>query len=76
MRLAGQASRSNKFEIFRASDHRNNLFSDLEGYLRKLACRVTWPSFGNTTVIQSEDMEKSNAPIGSGIKSSQLSYPL
>jgi hypothetical protein len=37
MRLAGQASRSNKSEIFWASDHTNNLFLDPEGYLRKLA---------------------------------------
>jgi hypothetical protein len=37
MRLAGQASRSNKSEIFWTSDRRNNVFSDLEGYLRKLA---------------------------------------
>jgi hypothetical protein len=26
-------------------------FLDLQGYLRKLALRVTWPSFGNTTVF-------------------------
>jgi hypothetical protein len=37
MRLAGQASRSNKSKIFWASYHRNNLFSDFKGYLRKLA---------------------------------------
>jgi hypothetical protein len=37
MRLAGQATRKNKSEIFWASDHRNSLFSDLEGYPRKLA---------------------------------------
>jgi hypothetical protein len=51
MRFAGQDSRSNKFSIFLAADNRNNSFLDLEGYLRKLALRITWPSFGNTTVL-------------------------
>jgi hypothetical protein len=51
MRFAGQASRSNKFAILLAIDHRTKCFFDLEGYLRKLALRITWPSFGNTTVI-------------------------
>jgi hypothetical protein len=52
MRLAGQASRSNTFPIFwaAAADHTIRLFLDLEGYLRKLALRVTWPSFANTLV--------------------------
>jgi hypothetical protein len=52
MRIARQASRSNKFAIFWAADNRNTLFFDLEGYLRKLAIRVTWPSVGNTTVMR------------------------
>jgi hypothetical protein len=46
--VAGQASRSKKFAIFWAADNRNNLPFDLEGYLRKLAFRVT--SFGTTTI--------------------------
>jgi hypothetical protein len=50
MRFAGQASRSNKFAILWAADNRNKVFLDLEGYLRKLAWRATWPSFGNDTV--------------------------
>jgi hypothetical protein len=50
MRFAGQTSRSLKFAIFWAADNRNKLFLDLEEYLRKLAFRVTWPSFGITTV--------------------------
>jgi hypothetical protein len=46
MRFAGQALRSIKFALFRAADRRNvSLVFDLEGYLRKLALRVTWPSF-------------------------------
>jgi hypothetical protein len=51
MRLAGQASRSNKFAIFWAADNRNISILDLERVLRKLAFRVTWPSFANTTVV-------------------------
>jgi hypothetical protein len=52
MRFAGQASRSNKFAIYRGADSRNKAILDLEGYLRKLALRVTWPSFGNIEVSQ------------------------
>jgi hypothetical protein len=48
---AGQVSRSITVAIFWAADGRNPLFLDLEGYLRDLALRVTWPSFGNTAVI-------------------------
>jgi hypothetical protein len=51
MRLAGQASWSNKLEVFCAADNRNISFLDLEGYLGTLALRVAWPSIGNTTVI-------------------------
>jgi hypothetical protein len=50
MRFAGQGSRSNKFAIFWTADNRKKIFLDLEGYLRKLALRVTWLSFGSTTV--------------------------
>jgi hypothetical protein len=48
--FAEQASRSNKFAILWATDYTIRLFLDLEGYLKMLALRVTWPSFGNTTV--------------------------
>jgi hypothetical protein len=51
MRFAGQASRSNKLAIYWAADYRNKAILDLEGYLRKLALRVTWPSFGNIKVL-------------------------
>jgi hypothetical protein len=51
MRLAGQASRSNKFEGFWAADKKIVSLLDLEGYLGTLALRVTSPSFGNTTVV-------------------------
>jgi hypothetical protein len=50
MRFAEKASRSNMFPIFWATDHIFRLFPDLEGYLRKVALRITWPSFGNTSV--------------------------
>jgi hypothetical protein len=53
MSLAGHALRSNKFAIFWAADCRNNLFLDLERYLKKLALLATWPSFGITTVLRS-----------------------
>jgi hypothetical protein len=46
MRFAEQASRSIKFAIFWAADYIIRLLLDLEGYLRKLALCVTWPSFG------------------------------
>jgi hypothetical protein len=51
MSFAGQASGSNKFAMLWAADYRNSSFSDLEGYLRELALRVTWLSFGNTAVL-------------------------
>jgi hypothetical protein len=56
MRFAGQASRSNKFAIFwtaamSAVVQQKKLFFDLEGYLRKVALRVAWPSFVNTSAI-------------------------
>jgi hypothetical protein len=41
MRVAGEASRSNRLAIFWASDNRNKAFLDLEGYLWKLALHVT-----------------------------------
>jgi hypothetical protein len=50
MRLAEHASWSNKFSISWAADYKIRLFFDLEGCLRMLALRVTWPSFGNTTL--------------------------
>jgi hypothetical protein len=50
MRVAGQASRSNKFAILWAADHRNRVCFDINGYLRRLVLRVTWSSFGNTAV--------------------------
>jgi hypothetical protein len=53
MRFARQASRSIKFAIFWAADYTVRLFCDLERYLRNLALRVTWPSFGNTSVFNS-----------------------
>jgi hypothetical protein len=49
--IAGKASRSNKLAMFWAADYRNTAFWDLQGYLRKLALGVSWPSFGNTTVV-------------------------
>jgi hypothetical protein len=52
MRLAGQASRSNKFAIFWAADNRNSLLLDLGGYPSKLALRIIWPSFGNATACK------------------------
>jgi hypothetical protein len=39
-----------RFAMLWAADNRNRVFLDLEGYLRKLAVRGTWPSFGNATV--------------------------
>jgi hypothetical protein len=50
MRFAEKDSRSSKFAIFRAADNIKKVFLDLEGFLRMLALRVTWPSFGNTSV--------------------------
>jgi hypothetical protein len=58
MRVAGQASRSNKFALVWAADNRNNAFLELEGYLRKLTLRVTSPSFGNTAVYTAYYMER------------------
>jgi hypothetical protein len=37
--------------VFWAAEYRFHLLLDQEGYLRKGALRVTWPSFGNTTVM-------------------------
>jgi hypothetical protein len=51
-RFAKQASNSVKFAIVWAADNRNKTFWDLEGYLEKLALLVTWPSFGNPTVLR------------------------
>jgi hypothetical protein len=42
---------SYKFAVLWADDQRNKVFLDLGGYLRKLALRVPWPSFGNTSVL-------------------------
>jgi hypothetical protein len=50
-RFAGQASKSHICAMFWTADNRNNLFLDLERYPRKLALRVTWPSFRNTTLV-------------------------
>jgi hypothetical protein len=50
MGFAGQASRSTTFAIYWAAAYRNKAILDQEGYLRKLALHVTWPSLGNTTV--------------------------
>jgi hypothetical protein len=49
LRFAEKASRSNKFPILWAAGYTIELFSDLEGYLRKLALRVNRPSFGHTS---------------------------
>jgi hypothetical protein len=54
MRFADAAGRSKKFPIFWATDHIIILLLDLDGYLRKLALRFTWPPFGNTTVLYSQ----------------------
>jgi cellulose synthase/poly-beta-1,6-N-acetylglucosamine synthase-like glycosyltransferase len=51
MRVAEQASRSNKFAVFWVADNIIILFLDLEGYVRKLALRTAWPCFGNSTVL-------------------------
>jgi hypothetical protein len=45
MRVAGQASKTNKFAILWADDHKNSVFLDLTGYLR-IRCRVITRSFG------------------------------
>jgi hypothetical protein len=52
MRFAGHPSRSNMFTMVWAADNRNQLFLVLEGYLTKFALRVSWTSFGNTTVFK------------------------
>jgi hypothetical protein len=53
MRFAEEASRSNIFATFWTADNIIRLFLDLAGYQRNLALRVTWRSFGNTTVYNS-----------------------
>jgi hypothetical protein len=53
MRFAAQASRSMKFATFWVAENINNLFLNIMRYLRKLELRITWPSFGNTTEINS-----------------------
>jgi hypothetical protein len=65
MRLAGQASRSNKFEVFWTADNRNISFLNLEGYLGTLALRVAWPSFGNTTVCADRAINGNIIPLSS-----------
>jgi hypothetical protein len=66
MRFAGQASRSKTTAIFSAADYRSNSFFDLERYLRKLARRAAWPSFGNATVLSTstEYKEELSTPEG------------
>jgi cellulose synthase/poly-beta-1,6-N-acetylglucosamine synthase-like glycosyltransferase len=63
MRVAEQASRSNKFAVFWVADYIIILFLDPEGYLRKLALRAAWPSFGNSTVIDRYRYMNSNVPF-------------
>jgi hypothetical protein len=50
MRFSEKASRSNTFPIFWAADLIIRPSLDLRGYLRRLALRITWPSFGNASV--------------------------
>jgi hypothetical protein len=57
MRVAGQASRPNKLAIPLAADHRHKLFLDLAWYVTKLALRVTWSSFGYTTVYTKKGID-------------------
>jgi hypothetical protein len=51
MRFAEKASRPTKFPVFWAAANIIRQILDLVGYLRKLALRVTWPSFGITSVF-------------------------
>jgi hypothetical protein len=57
-KFAGQVSRLNKLIslIIRQPTTGMKYLLDLEGYLHKLALRVTWPLFGNTTVLNAAIM--------------------
>jgi hypothetical protein len=50
MRFAGRALSSINLQCSGQPTTEISYFLDLEGYLRKLALRATWPSFGNNTV--------------------------
>jgi hypothetical protein len=67
MRLAEKASRSIKFAIFWAADDITRLLCYLEGYLRYLALRVTWPCFGNTSVRSSRCNGRASSYEGKGV---------
>jgi hypothetical protein len=63
-------------EICNTLDRRiqNHMILNLERYLRKLALRVTWPSFENSTAFPEIQISNSYMPYESTINSKPVAY--